>query len=183
MEVYTPFFETADGDASGRLDRAEYGVFEGLIKDQHVSDWGAYLEFTDEDLDAFYAAINGLSDEEGISADDYWRRLALASLVYNEIKLKADPITDDERGRFEGLVTALFGYAAELPAEVLEADWAEFLKFENVWVYNNVMVYYKYKDIFAAADGTADGVLSDTEYLDFEAALYQQRVDSYGGFF
>ena len=70
-----------------------------------------------------------------------------------------------------------------MPPEVQEQDWAEYLKFENQWVYNNEMVYYKYKTIFDTADADSDGQLSAEEYYAFETALYNQRVASYGGFF
>ena len=151
------------------MDSDEYAVFEGKIYDYHVADWGGYLTWTDEDLVDWYVAINTItSDVEGISMDDYSRRLDIASLMYHEIKLKPEPITEEERSTFEALVAMMWTKTGEMSEEALAADYEEFNRFENMWVYNDVMVYYKNMDAFVTADADANDILSEDEYLVFE---------------
>ena len=71
MGEYTSLYAEADTNSDELLDRSEFGVFEGKIFDWRVETYGDYFEFTEDELDAWFEAINGISDADGISLDDY----------------------------------------------------------------------------------------------------------------
>ena len=161
------------------------------MRDLRVETYGDFWEaWNDEELDQWYDAINTLDESvDGVSLSGYYRMMEVDAMINEEMEaLIADeaipePLTDEERENFQELIVLLMEKVFSLPEDVLAADYAEYMEYENDYVYNDMLIEEKFTEHFLNSDADGSGVLDRTEYGTFETAIYNMRVDEYGGFF
>ena len=90
MSTYEPHFYANDADATGTLNRDEYGGFENAVYEERVTKYGGFFEWSAEELDLWYNAASKLDGEEELSLADIKRQVEVVAMISEEMSMEAE---------------------------------------------------------------------------------------------